>query len=440
MPKISIVSLGCPKNQVDAEILLSFLKNDGFELTEDVGLADAVIVNTCGFIESAKREAIDELLELAELKKEGRIKAIIVTGCLAERYRGQISEEIPEVDSVVGIGANESIAEAVRSALDGEKKELYDDKEKLPLNSDRILSTCDYAYLKIAEGCDNKCSYCAIPGIRGAFRSRPFEEVVEEARWLAENDIKEIVLVAQDTTGYGCDLYGRSRLPELIDEISKIEGVRWIRVLYCYPEHITDELLDVLASNDKAVKYMDIPLQHSNGRVLSAMNRRGNDESLRNLIKKIRGRVPGVVIRTTLIVGFPGETDEEFGELLHFVKDMKFERLGCFAYSPEEETPAFELPDRVDPETADRRQQIITEQQLAILDDWCEEQVGSTVSVLVEGYDRYAACYFGRSYADAPEIDCKIFFKSSQKLRVGDFENVIITESLDGDLVGERVG
>lgn len=439
--RVGMVSLGCPKNQVDAEILLGFLKNAGFELVGDAALADAVVINTCGFIESAKQEAIENILEFCQLKQEGRIKCVAVTGCLAERYRDEIAQEIPEADVILGIGSNTEIADAIRRALEGEKVVRSDVKEKLPLCGERVLTTLPfYAYLKISEGCSNCCSYCAIPSIRGPMRSRKIEDVLAEARWLAERGVKELVLVAQDTTRYGEDLYGESRLPQLLDALCEIDGFRWIRMLYCYPERITDELIDTIARQPKVVKYIDMPIQHVNTDVLRAMNRRSDEASLLSLIAKLRERIPGVVLRTTLITGFPGETDAQFEQLHAFVKQVLFDRLGCFAYSAEEGTRAAQMPNQIDEDIKARRAELIMEEQASIMFTENEKKIGQTLEVVVEGYDRYAESFFGRSAADAPEIDGKIFFKSEQKRALGEFVQVRIDDVLDYDLIGTYVG
>ncbi len=339
--KVGMISLGCAKNQVDAEMLLYTLKERGFQFVSDPEEADAVIVNTCGFIESAKQESIDEILELGNLKREGKIKAIVVTGCLAERYQDEITKQLYEIDAAVGIGANDKIADVVLKALAGDKVELFPDKLELPLSGGRVQSTPPYtAYLKVAEGCDNCCTYCAIPLIRGRFRSRTMENVLEEARELAAKGVKELNVIAQDTTRYGEDLYGTPQLAKLLKELCKIDGFRWIRVLYCYPDRVTDELIDVMASEDKIVKYIDLPLQHCNGEILRRMNRRGNRDTLTTLLQKIKEKMPDVVLRSTFITGFPGETEEQFEELAEFANDIRFQRLGCFAYSQEEDTSA----------------------------------------------------------------------------------------------------
>lgn len=434
--KVGMVSLGCPKNQVDAELMLSLLREEGFELTSDAGLADVVIVNTCGFIEDAKKESIENILEFCTLKKEGRIKCVVVTGCLAERYREEVAKEIPEADVILGIGANAEIVNAVKRALEGEKLCSFPEKDKLPLNGARVLTTLPfYAYLKIAEGCDNRCTYCAIPMIRGRFRSRPMEEIVKEAEGLAAGGVKELVVVAQDTTRYGEDLYGSLMLPELLRRLCRIDGFAWIRVLYCYPERITDELLDVMAGEGKIAKYIDIPLQHANGQVLRRMNRSGDAQSLTALMRKIRQRVPGITLRTTLIAGFPGETKEQFAELASFVKEVEFDRLGCFAYSVEEGTPAAALPEQLSEGEKKRRAEIIMDGQYDIMRRKNEALVGRAMTVLVEGFDKYAACWFGRSEADAPDIDGKVFIRSERPLAPGRFVQVLVDEVLDLDLL-----
>ena len=437
--KAGIVSLGCAKNQVDAEMLLFSLKQKGFELVDDPAKADAVIVNTCGFIESAKQESIDEIIELGKLKREGKIKAIIVTGCLAERYQNEITKQLYEVDAAVGIGANSKIADIVLDALGGNKTELFPSKLELPLEGGRIQSTPPYtAYLKIAEGCDNRCTYCAIPLIRGGFRSREPENVIEEAKQLAEKGVRELNVIAQDTTRYGEDLFGEPYLAKLLKELCKIEKLRWIRVLYCYPERVTDELIDVMANEEKIVKYIDLPLQHCNAEILKSMNRRGSRESLTALLNKIRDRIPNVVLRTTFISGFPGETEEQFEELCEFAKEIEFDRLGCFPYSQEEDTPAAAFPNQLDEETKQNRADIIMEQQQLIMTRRCEKLVGTTVEVLVEGFDRIAECWYGRTYADAPEVDgCVFFTTGGKKPKPGDFVKVKITDYLNVDLVGE---
>ncbi len=437
--RVGMVSLGCPKNQVDAEKMMFSLRKYGFELIQDAALADVAIINTCGFIQSAKEEAIETMLEFIALKKEGRIKGVVCTGCLAERYKQDILDEMPELDAVVSLGKDAEIAQIVKDIMSGENGEkLYaGDKCSLPLEGGRIISTQPfYAYLKIAEGCSNGCTYCAIPAIRGKFRSRTIENILEEARWLADNGVTELVVVAQDTTRYGEDIYGESRLPELLTELCKIEGFHWIRTLYLYPERITDKLIDTIAEQDKLVKYFDIPIQHCNADILKRMNRCGSRETLTELICKIRARIPNVIIRTTLITGFPGETQEQFEELAEFANDMRFERLGCFAYSAEEGTPAAKFEGQLPDEEKERRSDVIMEQQMFINDVQNQEMIGKVVEVVTEGFDRYAECCFGRSAADAPEIDGKIFFSSERKLTVGEYVKVKIDDTLDCDLLG----
>ena len=439
--KVGMISLGCAKNQVDGEMLMASLQQAGFELVDDAALADIAIVNTCGFIESAKKESIEEILELAQLKKEGRIKKLVVTGCLAERYREEIHKELPELDAVLGIGANAEIAGHLTRMMEGGFVEAFPEKEKMPLCGGRVLTTPSYfAYLKIAEGCDNRCTYCAIPLIRGGYRSRTMESIEGEARFLVQNGAKELILIAQDTTRYGIDLYGEYSLSKLLRRLCKIDGLHWIRVLYCYPDSITDELLDTMACEEKIVKYMDIPLQHASGKILRAMNRRGDRASLTSLMKRNREKVPGVILRTTLITGFPGETNEDFTELMEFVKEVRFDRLGCFAYSQEEDTPAAELPDQIDEDVKERRAEIVMQDQMEIMEEQGQRLVGQALEVLVEGFDRYAECWFGRSAMDAPDIDGKVFFSVSEKKPVlGSFVKVEIEDCMDCDLTGHLV-
>ena len=439
--KVGIISLGCAKNRVDAEMLLYRIRNAGYKLCEDIAMADVAIINTCGFIESAKQESIEEILELSELKKEGKIKAIIVTGCLAERYKEEVMKEIPEADAVVGIGANDDIVKIIDEVLQGKKQQCFPDKLLLPLEGGRIQSTpYYYAYLKIAEGCDNHCTYCAIPMIRGKFRSRKMEDIIAEAKHLAEKGVKELVVVAQDTSLYGKDIYGELMLAKLLKKLCEIDGIRWIRVLYCYPDKITDELLQVMAEEEKIVKYLDLPLQHCNGRVLKTMNRKGNKEELVELIAKIREKVPGIVLRTTFIAGFPTETEEEFAELENFAKEVRFERVGCFAYSQEENTPAAKLEPQIPEDVKERRAEIIMENQQEIMEEFCQKLDGKTIEVLVEGYDQYAECFFGRSAWDAPEVDGSVFFTvTGRKPAPGEFVKVKIDDFLNCDPIGEMV-
>lgn len=437
--KIGMVSLGCNKNQVDAERMLYKIKEAGYQLVADAALSDIVIVNTCGFIESAKQEAIETILEFGKLKEEGRIKKIIVTGCLAERYKEEVAELLPEADAVIGLGCNDDILNVIDKVLANQRPLEFASKLCLPMEGGRVQTTLPfYSYLKVAEGCSNCCTYCAIPAIRGKFRSVPMENLIEEAKGLAEHGVKELNIIAQDSTRYGEDLYGESKLSELLTELCRIDKLKWIRILYCYPERITDKLLDVIAKEDKIVKYIDVPIQHCCEDILKKMNREGNEEYLRALMTKIREKVPNVTIRTTLITGFPSETEEQFNQLADFVRDMRFDRLGCFPYSQEEGTKAAEMPDQLDEETKQRRADVIMEQQQIIMAQNNEKMIGKTIEVVTEGFDRYGECYFGRSSADAPDIDGKIFFRSPErKLTSGSFVKVNITETLDYDLIGE---
>ena len=439
MYKISMVSLGCPKNQVDAEMMLYSLKQAGFEICSEEANADAIIVNTCGFIEEAKAEAIENILEAAKYKQDGNCKALIVTGCLAERYKDDVTEEIPEVDVCVGIGSNGKIADIVKNAIEGKKQNRYGEKKDLDLNGKRILGGYPFStYLKVADGCDNCCTYCAIPKIRGKMRSRKIEDCIAEAKTLAENGVKELIVVAQDTTAYGTDIYGKPMLSKLLSELCKIDGLKWIRTLYTYPEKITDELLDTIAQEPKLLKYLDMPIQHVNGEILKRMNRKGNQETLTALINKIRAKIPNITLRTTLITGFPGETNEQFSELAQFVKDIRFDRLGCFTYSAEEGTAAAEFDNQIEEQTKVDRMENIMDMQMTIAAEKNEEKIGTTAEVIIEGWDDYIKCYFGRTIYDAPEVDGKIFFMSKKQHKIGDFVNVRINDCLDYDLLGEE--
>ncbi|MBQ2933247.1 MAG: 30S ribosomal protein S12 methylthiotransferase RimO [Clostridia bacterium] len=440
MYKISMVSLGCPKNQVDAEMMLYSLKQAGFEIGVAEAEADAIIINTCGFIEDAKSEAIENILEAAQYKQGGKCKAVVVTGCLAERYRDDVTDEIPEVDVCVGIGSNSNIAQIVKDAIEGNAKNSYGAKEDLDLNGKRILGGWPFtAYLKIGDGCDNCCTYCAIPKIRGRMRSRKIEDCVAEAQHLAQNGVRELIVVAQDTTAYGTDIYGEPKLCELLTELCKIEGLKWIRTLYTYPERISDELLSLMAKEPKLVKYLDIPIQHANGEVLKRMNRRGDKDTLLALVKKTRATVPEITLRTTLITGFPGESETQYEELHNFVREAQFDRLGCFTYSAEEGTIAAEYPDQIDEQTKQDRAEHIMETQLDIASAKNEQKIGTVQTVLIEGWDDYIKCYYGRSEADAPEIDGKVFFMAKQPLVIGDFVKVQINDVIEYDLLGEQL-
>lgn len=438
--KVGMVSLGCSKNLVDSERMLYKLKKHGYKLVTEPGLADIAVVNTCGFIQSAKEEAIETILELAKLKEDGSLRKIVITGCLTERYREEAAELFPEADAVIGIGNNKDIVDVLDHVLANERYIDFAPKLDAELTGERIISTLPFfSYLKIAEGCSNCCAYCAIPQIRGKFRSVPMEDVLSEARWLAENGVTELVVIAQDTTRYGEDIYGKSKLPELLSELCKIDGFKWIRTLYCYPEKITDELLDVIASEEKLVKYLEIPIQHCDGELLSSMNRWGSEEELETLFSRIREKIPGIILRTTLITGFPGETEEKFNRLAEFVQRVRFDRLGCFAYSREDGTRAAEFPDQIDAETAAHRADIIMEQQTLISCEKNAELFDKELEAVVEGFDRFGECWFGRTRADAPDIDGKVFFTSENHLEIGDYVRIRITDTLDYDLIGEVI-
>lgn len=438
--KVGLVSLGCSKNLVDSERMLAKLRKKGYQLVTEPGLADVAVVNTCGFIQSAKEEAIETIIELGKLKNDGTLKKIIITGCLTERYREEAAELFPEADAVIGIGNNKDIVDVLDHVIAGERYVNFAPKLDAELTGERIISTLPFfAYLKIAEGCSNCCTYCAIPKIRGKFRSVPMEDVLEEARWLASTGVSELIVIAQDSTRYGEDLYGESKLPELLKKLAEIDGIRWIRVLYCYPERITDELLDIMASEEKIVKYLDIPIQHCDGDIIKRMNRWGDEAQLEALFAKIREKVPGIILRTTLITGFPGETQEQFNSLAEFVQRVKFDRLGCFAYSREDGTKAYDFDNQIDEETAAHRADIIMEQQMLISAQNNEKLLGARLTAVVEGFDRFGECWFGRTELDAPDIDGKVFFTSEKPLSVGEFVTIEITDTLDYDLIGEVV-
>ncbi len=435
---IGMISLGCPKNQVDAELMLSKLSDAGFEIRNEISGCDAVIINTCGFIEAAKREAIENILEMADYKGDGEIGKIIVTGCLSERYQGQIMDEMPEVDAVVGIGKDEDIVEVVNRVLGNEQVSEFPEKTLLPLEGDRILTTPDYwAYIKIGEGCSNNCAFCAIPAIRGKYRSRPVESIVKEAEKLAASGVKEIILISQDTSMYGRDLYKELALPRLLEELSKVDGIEWIRFLYCYPERITDELLEVMANNPKVCHYLDIPLQHADENVLRSMHRPGSREKFTELMNHIREVVPDMCIRTTVMTGFPGETDEQFENLAEFVAEMQFDNLGCFAFSPEEGTTAAEMDNQIDDDVKVHRQELIMQKQYDIVMKNNEKLLDKTLKVIVDGYNAYSDCYVGRSYMNVPEIDGTIMFTCDRELELGTFADVDIVDFDEYDLTGE---
>lgn len=435
--KVGMISLGCPKNQVDGEALLAKLAAAGYQIVNEIENSDVMIVNTCGFIEDAKREAIDTILEVAQYKEAGVISALVVTGCLAERYQDEILKEMPEVDAVIGIGANADIVKVCDKALCGIQTSNYPNKCYLPIDDERVLSTpSHWAYLKIAEGCDNRCSYCAIPGIRGKFRSRKMESVVEEAKSLVNRGVKEIILIAQDTTKYGQDLYGEYSLDKLLKELVKIDGLEWIRLFYCYPQRITDSLIDVIANEEKVCNYIDIPLQHSDTTVLKNMNRVGDGNDYKVLLDKMRKAIPDLALRTTFMVGFPGETDEQFENLCDFVKDMKFDKMGCFTFSPEEDTPAYDMDNQIDENVKKRRQEVLMNAQYSITEASNKNRVGNVYKVIIDSFAD--GKYTGRSYMDSPEIDSGIIFTSNKKINIGDFVNVKITDFDGYDLIGEH--
>ena len=440
MTKVSFISLGCSKNLVDTEVMLYNLNQAGFEIVPDPEEAEIVIINTCGFIESAKSESIDNILDAAELKKWGKCKHLIATGCLVERYRNQVMDEFSEVDALVGVGSLSDIAEACKSVMRGEKYTSFRDKERSALGGGRVLTTAPHtAYMKIAEGCDNKCTYCAIPLIRGSFRSRRIEDLVHEAKMLEREGVKEINLIAQDTSRYGLDLYGEYSLARLVREICANTSIPWIRLLYCYPDKITDELIEELKNNPRLVKYMDIPIQHISDSVLSRMNRHGGTSLIKETVRKLREQVSGITLRTTAMVGFPGESESDFTELCEYIKEARFDRFGAFTFSPEEDTAAALMDGQIDEQTKPDRYDILMQTQLTVSEELTASKVGEVITVLCDGFDTVAEIYYGRSEADAPDVDGKVYFKSKKKVMGGDFVKVKITEALDYDLIGEVI-
>lgn len=442
--KIGFISLGCPKNQLDTEVMLHEIASAGYEITPEETEADIVIINTCAFIESAKKEAIDNILDIAWLKEHNGLGGIIVTGCMAERYGREVLDEFPEVDAVLGVGSIHNIVPAIESVAANmnkkKNKERYyscEDKNTVRLGGDRILTTPEYAaYLKISEGCDNRCTYCAIPDIRGKFRSRPMEELIAEAKELDSMGIKELTVIAQDTTRYGKDLYGEYCLDKLLHKITEETSIPWIRVLYCYPDKITEGFVAEFRDNPRILKYIDLPLQHISDSVLRKMNRHGNGELIREVISTLRREIPDITIRTTFIVGFPGETEEDFSELAQFIKEARFEHAGVFTYSREEGTPAYDFDGQIDEQTKQDRMDILMRSQLDISYEHNKAKIGKTVSVLCEDYDPVSESYFGRSSSDAPDIDGKVFFKSDRKIAAGEFVNVKVRKVVDYDLYG----
>lgn len=439
--KILFISLGCDKNLVDTEVMLGMLASRGYEMTNDEQEADIIVINTCCFIHDAKEESIQNILEMAEYKKNGSAKALIVTGCMAERYRQEILDEIPEVDEVLGTTAYDRILDAVDAALAGQHEVMTADLDALPLPETKRLVTTGghFAYLKIAEGCDKHCTYCIIPKIRGNFRSVPMERLLKEAQDLAEQGVKELILVAQETTLYGKDLYGEKSLPKLLRELCKISGIRWIRILYCYPEEITDELIQVMKEEPKICHYLDLPIQHGSDAVLKRMGRRTTQAELRSIIGRLREEIPDIALRTTLIAGFPGETEEDHQEALQFVKDMRFDRLGVFTYSEEEGTPAAQMPDQIEEFVKEERRDALMLAQQSIAFEKSEEMVGKTVDVLIEGRLPEEDIYIGRTYRDAPDVDGYVFVHAEEDIISGDIVKVEITDAKDYDLVGDVI-
>ena len=438
---ILFISLGCDKNLVDTEVMLGLLASKGYQMVNDEMEADVIVINTCCFIHDAKEESIQNILEMAELKKEGRLKALIVTGCLAQRYKEEIIEEIPEVDAVLGTTSYDKILEAIDEALEGRYCVEMTDIDALPLvQSNRLVTTGGhFAYLKIAEGCDKHCTYCIIPKIRGNFRSVPMERLLKEAEGLAEQGVKELILVAQETTLYGKDIYGEKSLHKLLKELCKVSGIQWIRILYCYPEEITDELIQVMKEEKKICHYLDLPIQHASDEILKRMGRRTSKAQLKEIIGKLREEIPDITLRTTLITGFPGETKEQHEELMEFVDEMEFDRLGVFTYSPEEDTPAALMDNQIEEEVKEERQAELMELQQDIAFDLAEDMIGKEVLVLIEGKVADENAYVGRTYKDAPNVDGLIFVNTEEELMSGDFAKVRVTGALEYDLIGEIV-
>ncbi len=437
MIKIGFIGLGCEKNTINTEKMIAACHQKGWELSGDLENIQVAVINTCGFIESAKQEALETIFEVAQLKNEGKVEKILVAGCLPERYQAEIARELPEVDGFIGVGSFQRITEAIEDVLSGKRPEFFDDTANLQLEGDRIVTSPSYtAYIKIADGCNNRCAYCCIPTIRGPYHSRPIESIVAEAEKLVDEGARELILIAQDTTNYGIDLYGERRLPELIRQIARIPELKWLRLLYLYPDKISEELMDLMATEPKVLPYIEMPIQHAVGKVLKAMNRPGDTKSLLALLTKLRAKIPNVALRTTLIVGFPGETDEDFEALCNFVREAKFDKLGVFCYSREEGTPAHDLPDQMPEDVKERRKDVLETIQSEIVEEKQNTLLGQTVTVLVEGYDRFGECWFGRSYAEAPDIDGKIFFTAAGSVAVGDFIEVTLEDTLDFDLIG----
>ena len=440
MANIGFISLGCAKNQVDCERMMYRVREAGHNVQPDVVGCDVVVINTCGFIDSAKSEAIDFILQAGALKEQGMVGKVLVTGCLSQRYQDRILEELPEVDGILGTGSYTEIVPAIEALLENNRVASFGDIDAPEVETGRILTTPEhYAFIKIAEGCDNRCAYCVIPSLRGKFRSRSLDDVLYEARLLADSGVKELIVVAQDTSRYGTDLPGHKRLlPELLRELCRIDGLRWVRIHYVYPDEIDDELIDTIASEDKIVKYLDIPIQHCNSKILKLMNRRGDGDYLRQLFAKLRDRIPGIVLRTSVITGLPGEGEEEFEELCRFLREQRLERVGAFAFSPEEGTPAAEM-EHVDLETAQHRAELLEMLQSQIMDDYNAAMIGRTLEILVDGYDRETEQYYGRSYADSPDIDGKVWIGTDEPIIEGSFVTVCVDGLVEGDLSGYLV-
>ncbi|MBP3495092.1 MAG: 30S ribosomal protein S12 methylthiotransferase RimO [Clostridia bacterium] len=441
MSKIGFVSLGCPKNLLDTEVMLGHVVKAGYEITPEDTEADIIIINTCSFINDAKKESIDNILDIAWLKENANLKGIIVTGCLAQRYRDEILKEFPEVDAVLGTGSVHSIVDAIKAVEKKRKFSEFKDENEVALGGDRVVTTTEnaFAYLKISEGCNNRCTYCAIPNIRGKFRSRPMDKIISEAKELVQMGVSEIVVIGQDTTAYGIDIYGEYRLHELLSRLEKETDVKWLRILYCYPDKITPELINEFKVNKKLVKYIDIPIQHINDRILKRMNRRGDGALIKKVIKDLR-QIDDMVIRSTAIVGFPGETEEEFMELLEYIKEAKFERFGAFSYSREEDTPAYNFNDQIDDEIKEKRLEIIMRESNEIFENYNQEQIGKEKTVIVEGYDRIEKVYIARSQSEAPEIDdIKLLFTSKERHVPGDFVKVKIQDVDDFGFLAKEV-
>lgn len=436
---ILFVSLGCDKNLVDSEVMLGLIQDKGYKITNDEKEADIIVVNTCCFIQDAKEESVTTILEMAELKKTAQLKALIVTGCLAERYKKEIQDEIQEVDGILGTSSYEKIVEVIEEVLTGKKTQNFQDINYLPISKTKRINTTGgyYSYLKIAEGCDKFCTYCIIPKVRGNYRSVPMEELVEEAERLGKSGIKELILVAQETTLYGQDIYGKKCLPELLKKLCKVEGIQWIRILYCYPEEITEELIEVIKEEEKICNYLDMPVQHGADNILKRMGRRTNKQELLDVIEKLRSNIPDISLRTTLITGFPGETEEEHKELMGFIDLVGFDRLGVFTYSPEEDTPAAGMEDQIPEEVKEARKKELMELQQEISLDNAQDMVGTSLKVMIEGKLPEDNVYIGRTYKDAPNVDGFIFVTSDKELMSGDFVPVVVTSAKEYDLIGE---